>query len=67
VKNEKIQISSFQGTYSINNHNYLSETGTMRDIQWMESIDGKTIQYVVSTPSTNVTKDDLFLVANNMK
>jgi hypothetical protein len=64
---EQLKVNSFEGDYTINNNNYLSETGTMRDIQWTEPNDGKTIQYTVSTPSSNVSKEDLLVVAANMK
>jgi hypothetical protein len=64
---EKVQVSGFEGNYSINKHNYLSETGTMQDIQWTEQLHGTTIQYTVSSPSLSVTKEDLLLVANNLK
>jgi hypothetical protein len=63
---EKVQVAGFNGYYSVNKHNYLSKTGTMQDIQWTEQ-HGTTIQYTVSSPSLNVTKQDLLLVANNLK
>jgi phage-related protein len=63
----KLKVDGFEGDYTINNHNYLSETGIMRDIQWTEPSEGKAIQYHVSTPSMNVSKEDLLVVAANMK
>jgi hypothetical protein len=64
---EKVQVAGFDGYYSVNKHNYLSETGTTQDIQWTEQKNGTTIQYTVSSPSLSVTKEDLLLVANNLK
>jgi hypothetical protein len=64
---EKVQVAGFTGYYSVNKHNYLSETGTTQDIHWTEQKQGTTIQYTVSSPSLSVTKADLLLVADNLK
>jgi hypothetical protein len=39
----------------------------MKGIIWLEQVNGQTIICHVSTPSKNVTKEDLLLVANNLK
>ncbi|QGQ99081.1 hypothetical protein EHS13_31490 [Paenibacillus psychroresistens] len=64
---DKVQVADIEGYYFVNKHNYLSETGTTQDIQWTEQQHGTTIQITVSSPSLNVTKEDLLLVANNLK
>jgi hypothetical protein len=64
---EKVKVAGFDGEYTVNKHDFLSETGTMQDIQWKEVINEASIQYTVSSPSLTVTKDDLLLVANHLK
>jgi hypothetical protein len=64
---EKVRVTDFEGYYTVNNKYVLNDTGYLQDINWLEQVKGQTIIYHVSTPSQNVTKADLLLVANNLK
>jgi hypothetical protein len=64
---EKVRIADFEGYYTVNKNYIFNDTGYMQDINWLEQLNGQTIIYHVSTPSQNVTKADLVLVANNLK
>jgi hypothetical protein len=65
---EKVQAAGNDAYYTINNSFIFgSNTGFMQDINWLEEADGRTIIYHVSTSSKDVTKEDLLLVANNLK
>jgi hypothetical protein len=63
----KVTVSDFDAYYTVNKNNFMSETGTLQDINWIEQANGQTILYHVSSPSANVSKDELLLVANNLK
>jgi hypothetical protein len=64
---DKVGVSGLEGYYTVNNQYVFNDTGYMKDINWLEQVNGQTIIYHVSTSSKNVTKDDLLLVANNLK
>lgn len=64
---DKVRVADLEGYYTVNNQNVFSDTGYMQDINWLEQVNGQTIIYHVSTPSKHVTKEDLLLVANNLK
>jgi hypothetical protein len=64
---EKVQVADFDAYYTVNKNYFLSETGKLQDINWIEQVNGQTILYHVSSPSANVSKDELLLVANNLK
>jgi hypothetical protein len=64
---EKVLIANLEGYYTVNNQYIFNNTGYLQDINWLEQVDGQTIIYHVSSPSKHVTKEDLLLVANNLK
>jgi hypothetical protein len=64
---EKVKVAGFDGEYSVNKNDFISETGAMQAVRWKEEGSEATIQYTVTSPSLNITKDDLLLVATNMK
>ncbi|OXM84885.1 hypothetical protein [Paenibacillus rigui] len=64
---EKVQVAGKDAYYSVNANNFLSETGLYKDIQWLEAESGQTSIYHVSSPSREVTKEELVFVANQLK
>jgi hypothetical protein len=64
---DKVGVAGLEGYYTVNNQYVLSDTGYMQDINWLEQVNDQTIIYHVSSPSKHVTKEDLLLVANNLK
>lgn len=64
---DKVHVADFEAYYTVNKNYFMSETGKLQDINWMEQVNGQTILYHVSSPSVNVSKDELLLVANNLK
>lgn len=61
---EKFQIGDFEAYYSEIN---LPEIGVWKEIRGYEHKNGQTYSYCISTQSSNVTKEDLLLIANNLK
>ncbi|TDG00393.1 hypothetical protein [Paenibacillus piri] len=65
---EKIDLSGKTGFYTRNNSTFLSDTGKLDTISWVEELsDGQTALYEVSTSSSNVSKAELLLIADHMK
>jgi hypothetical protein len=64
---EKLQVAGYDAFYTLNSNSFLSDTGVVKDIHWLEQKDGRTIDYHVSSSSLNVSKEDLLLVANHMR
>ncbi|MEC0212489.1 hypothetical protein P4H70_26515 [Paenibacillus ehimensis] len=64
---EKVSVSGKDGYYTLNRNHILSETGAMQSLVWLEAQDGSTILYQVTTPSLNVSQDDLLRIANSLQ
>jgi hypothetical protein len=64
---EKVHVADYDAYYTVNTNNFMTDTGMMKTVNWMEQRDGQTIIYNVSTPSMNVTEDELLLVANHLQ
>ncbi|NOU96394.1 hypothetical protein GC093_24720 [Paenibacillus sp. LMG 31456] len=64
---DNVQVAGFDAAYTVNNNSFLSDTGVVQDINWLEQKDGRTVIYHVSSPSTNVSKEELLFVANHMR
>jgi hypothetical protein len=63
----KVHVADYDAYYTVNAHNFMTDTGMMKTVNWMEQRDGQTIIYNVSTPSMHVTEDQLLLVANHLQ
>jgi hypothetical protein len=64
---EKVQVADKDAYYTVNNSNFLSDTGKSQEIVWVEQREGQTVMYHAATSSVNVTKADLLLVAGGLK
>ncbi|WP_163852445.1 hypothetical protein [Paenibacillus elgii] len=64
---DKVSVSGKDGYYTLNRNHMLSETGAMQSLAWLETQDGSTILYQVTTPSLKVSQDDLLRIANSLQ
>lgn len=64
---ENVSVSGKDGYYTLNRSHILSETGAMQSLAWLETQDGSTILYQVTTPSLKVSQDDLLRIANSLQ
>jgi hypothetical protein len=64
---EKVRVADLEGYYSEDNQYIFNDTGYLKKIIWLEQVGDQTIICQVSSPSKDVSKEDLLLVANNFK
>ncbi|MCR8632676.1 hypothetical protein [Paenibacillus radicis (ex Xue et al. 2023)] len=64
---DHVKVAGVDAYYTVNSNSFLSETGIVKDINWLEQQNGRTLIYHVTSPSINVSKEDLLFVANHMR